>query len=74
MRSSWRDDELFAAGHPTSEGTHIDLSLKELHLLQHLRSLGGGSHTVFLVKTTGGRDGIHSFQIQENYSGVDRDG
>ena len=73
MRSSWRDDELYPADHPTSEGTRLSLSLLELHLLQHLRSLGGGSHTVFLVKTSSGRDGIHSFQIQENYSGADRE-
>ena len=65
MRSSWQEGT-FQAQHPTIRDEQVILSSQEFSLLQQIRSLKGGSHTMYLVKTTRGRDGLHSFRINEN--------
>ena len=49
---------------PSTTTHEVSLSLKEIHLLQRLRQLDRGSHTIFLIKTQSGRDGIHSFIVE----------
>ncbi len=65
MRSSWQEGT-FQAKHPTIVDEQVILSSQEFSLLQQIRSLNGGSHTMYLVKTAKGRDGLHSFRISEN--------
>ena len=54
-------------GRPQAKQRQESVSLRELHLIQRLRQLGPGSHAVFVIKTTTGRDGLHSFRFVENY-------
>ncbi len=65
MRSSWQEGT-FQAQHPTIVDEQVILSSQEFSLLQQIRSLNGGSHTMYLVKTAKGRDGLHSFRILES--------
>jgi hypothetical protein len=68
--SWWEDDPLLnrrgeSAG-PADRPEHdFRLSGQEIMLLERLRRLESGSYTVLLVKTTRGRDGLHSFRVTE---------
>jgi hypothetical protein len=55
---SWRssDDQLRT----------IEVTVRELHLLQRLRQLGEGLHLTILLKVTKGRDGLEDFKVQES--------
>ena len=64
MRSSWQEGT-FQAKHPTMVDEQVILSSQEFSLLQRIRGLNGGSHTMYLVKTARGRDGLHSFRVNE---------
>ena len=65
--SSWRGGDPQLDGRPQAKQRQESVSLRELHLIQRLRQLGPGSHAVFVIKTTTGRDGLHSFRFVENY-------
>jgi hypothetical protein len=65
--SSWADGS-FEAGHPTNQAHEFRVSLKEMQLLQRLRQLPGGSYDVALVKTTNGREGLHSWRVLDSGS------
>ena len=64
MRSSWQEGT-FQARHPTQVEQQVVLSMQEFYLLQQIRSLNHGSYTVFVRKTAHGRDGLHSFRVNE---------
>ena len=70
MGSSWQEGT-FQARHPTQVEEQIVLSSQEFSLLQQIRSLNGGSYTVFVRKTSGGRDGLHSFRVREDTAEVE---
>jgi hypothetical protein len=70
MRDSSWQDEGFRVNHPTVPEHEITLSSQEFSLLQKLRSFEGGSYTVLVVKTSRGRDGLHSFRVAED--GIER--
>lgn len=55
--SSWRDGD--------DQLRSINLNRRELHLVQRLRMLEGGTHLVIVVKCTRGRDGLTDFVVQE---------
>jgi hypothetical protein len=70
MRSVWQEGT-FQAQHPTIVDEQVVLSSQEFSMLQQIRSLNGGSHTMYLVKTARGRDGLHSFRLGENKTEVE---
>jgi len=71
-RSSWwQDDPNLQAGtdEPTLEapnGYDYRLSPREFQLIERIRKLTPGGYVVLLTKTGSGRDGLHSFRLQES--------
>jgi hypothetical protein len=64
--SSWRENSFNGdLRHPNPEHD-MNMSVTEIQLLEHLRQLNGGSYTVMVTKTGKGRDGFHSFRLQES--------
>jgi len=70
-RSSWwQDDPNLQTGmdEPALEapnGYDYRMNPREFQLLERLRKLPPGGYVLLVTKTSSGKDGLHSFRVQE---------